>query len=301
MKKLTIVFFFVLLCGLRLGAQTQSSCQLQQISNVNFFTYSSYAIQSTGSISVNCTSGVAYSIGISAGGTSSATTTNRMMNCSGCTPSTLGYQLFSNASYTTNWGNNIGSDTVAETGTGSSQTITVYGQIPALEAFYASSNGSNYNDSVTVTIYCSACTSGISANNQGLTVHLQQTAVGCGITATDLNFGNYTGAQSTAATTISVGCSSGTSYNVGLSAGTATGATVTNRSMTLTGGSTLLKYELLRGSYTGSNWGDSKAANWASGSGTGLVQNLTVYGVIPAGQSVTQGTYTDTITATLTY
>ena len=132
-------------------------------------------------------------------------------------------------------------------------------------------------------------------------MHLQQTAVGCGITATDLNFGNYTGAQSTAATTISVGCSSGTSYNVGLSAGTATGATVTNRSMTLTGGSTLLKYELLRGSYTGSNWGDSKAANWASGSGTGLVQNLTVYGVIPAGQSVTQGTYTDTITATLTY
>jgi spore coat protein U-like protein len=90
-------------------------------------------------------------------------------------------------------------------------------------------------------------------------------------------------------------------HNVGLSAGTATGATVSNRSMTLTGGITLLKYDLLRGSYTGSNWGQTIGTDTVTGSGTGFVQSLIVYGKIPAGQSVAQGTYTDTITATITY
>jgi spore coat protein U-like protein len=255
-------------------------------------------VQSSGWVKVNCTSGIAYTIAINAG--ASGSTTNRTMYCSSCTPTTLGYQLFSNASHTTNWGNNIGSDTVAGTGTGSDQTYTVYAQIPANEYFFASGYGGNYTDSVIVTIGCSQCTS-FSANPQSMGITLQQTAVGCGITANDMNFGNYTGAQSTTTTTILVGCSSGTSYTVGLSTGTANGATVSNRNMTLTGGSTLLKYELLQGSYTGSNWGDSKASNWASGTANGTVQSLTVYGKIPAGQSVAQGTYTDTITATITY
>jgi spore coat protein U-like protein len=39
-----------------------------------------------------------------------------------------------------------------------------------------------------------------------------------------------------------------------------------------------------------------------AGTGTGVVHSLTVYGQIPAGQSVTTtGSYTDTITATVTY
>jgi spore coat protein U-like protein len=299
MKKWTIVFLFLLLGTGRLEAQ---SCQLGQRNDLQFYQYNSVAVTTTGSVAVTCTSGIAYTIALNAGTTSGATTTSRMMYCGNCTPSTLGYQLFSDASYATNWGNNIGSDTVSGTGTGNAQTFTIYGKIPALEAFYASTNGSNYNDSVTVAIACSKCSrNNISGNNQTFTVHLQQTALGCGISASDLSFGNYTGTALSATTTIQVGCSSNTAYNVGLSAGTANGATVTNRSMILNGGSTLLKYKLLQGSYTGSNWGQTIGTDTVTGSGTGLVQNLTVYGQIPAGQSVTQGTYTDTITATITY
>jgi spore coat protein U-like protein len=300
MKKLTIPLLLLLICGGRLGAETQKTCQLQQLYNVSFMTYSSYAIQSTGSVMVNCTSGVAYSIALSAGGAAGATVNNRAMTCSSCTPSTLGYQLFKDATYTVNWGNEAATD-VNATGTGNSQTFTIYGQIPANEAFYASTYGSNYNDySVLVTIYCNTCTN-ISANNQNITVHLQQTEVGCGISATDLNFGNYTGTVLNATTAIQVGCSSGTTYKVGLSAGNGAGASTNDRRMTLSGGSAQLKYGLFSDSGRRTNWGNTAGTDTVSGTGTATTQTLTVYGQVPAKQSVAQGTYTDTITATLTY
>jgi spore coat protein U-like protein len=292
MKRLMIFLILLLLCGARLGAQ---NCQLGSIQQVSFMTYSGATVQTTGSIGVTCTSGTAYNIELSAGYSGSAT--NREMYCSNCTPQTLGYQLFSNASYTVNWGNTTLTD-VSATGTGSNQNFTVYAQIPALESFYAGSNGSNYTDLVTVTIVCNSCTS-ISGNNQGLNVHLQQTAAGCGISASDLNFGNYAGKVVNALSTLQVGCSSGTSYHVGLSAGTATGATVTTRQ--LQNGTALLSYALYSNTGRTTNWGNTAATNWVSGTGTGVVQQLTVYGQLPAGQYVTPGSYTDTITASVTY
>lgn len=88
--------------------------------------------------------------------------------------------------------------------------------------------------------------------------------------------------------------------NVGLNAGTATGATVANRSMTGPA-STLLGYKLFSNSARTINWGNTVGADTVAGSGTGLAQSLTVYGQIPAGQYVKPGSYTDTITATITY
>jgi spore coat protein U-like protein len=292
MKRLMIFLFFLLLCGARLGAQ---SCQLSSIQQVSFITYSGATVQTTGSIGVNCTSGVAYYIEISAGHSGSAT--SRVMYCSGCTPQTLGYQLFSNASYTVNWGDTT-STGVSATGTGSNQNFTIYAQIPANEAFFANGYGSNYTDIVTVTIVCNSCRN-ISANNQGLNVHLQQTAAGCGISASNLNFGNYTGTVNNATTTLQVGCTSGTSYHVGLDAGTASGATVTTRKMQ--NGTATLAYALYSNSGRTTNWGNTSATNWWAGTGTGAAQTLTVYGQVAAGQYVTPGSYTDTITATISY
>jgi spore coat protein U-like protein len=292
MKRLMIFLVFLLLCGARLGAQ---SCQLSGTTQVSFGTYSGATLQTTGGVSVNCTSGVAYNIELSAGYSGSAT--NREMDCSSCTPQTLGYQLFSNASYTTNWGNTPSTD-LSATGTGSNQNFTIYAQIPALEAFYASGSGSNYTDNLIVTIVCNSCTS-ISGNNQGLNVHLQQTAVGCGISASNLNFGNYTGTVLNATTTLQVGCTSGTAYNVGLNAGTATGATVTTRAMQ--NGTALLNYALYSNSGRTTNWGNTVGTDTVAGTGTGVAQPLTVYGQIAAGLHPTPGTYTDTITAAVTY
>jgi len=282
MKKLTIPLFLLLICGLRLGAQQINGGQIY------FQSYTSASERLTSQpMYVSCPTN--YSVALNQG-TYGTSVTNRMMKASN--GNTMQYQLFTDATYSTNWGNTTGSEVTGTSANGIN--VYVYAQIPALQAFSPSGNF-RYSDTVTATLTC-----GSTQINSTISVQVQEVDTGCGISASDLSFGNYTGTALNATTTIQVGCSNGT-YNVGLSAGTATGATVSNRSMTLTGGITLLKYDLLRGSYTGSNWGQTIGTDTVTGSGTGFVQSLIVYGKIPAGQSVAQGTYTDTITATITY
>jgi hypothetical protein len=47
-------------------------------------------------------------------------------------------------------------------------------------------------------------------------------------------------------------------------------------------------------------WGNT-LSNWESGTGSGLGQSLTVYGLVPAQTTPAPGIYTDTIVATVTY
>jgi spore coat protein U-like protein len=288
---LSLLLFF----GVRLGAQT---CQINGTTGVYFGTYSSVTIQTTGAINVTCTKGTAYSLGINAGSTSGATVTNRMLYCSGCTPAKLGYGLFIDAGYTQNWGSPTNGIMASETGTGSAQSITVYAKLPGAEAYYAGSNGANYADVVVVTLVCSSCKT-ISGSPQNLNLNVAGTAEGCGISATALSFGNYSGTAVQGTATINVGCgSTGHAYTVGLNAGTATGATVTTRAMT--GTSAVLNYSLYSNSGMTTNWGNT-SGSWVSRTSNGANQPLTVYGQIPAGQYVASGTYADTITATITY
>jgi spore coat protein U-like protein len=122
----------------------------------------------------------------------------------------------------------------------------------------------------------------------------------CIVSATALPFGNYTGAVVNASSTVTVTCTSGTTYTVGLNPGLTTGATVTTRQMGITQPAGGLNYSLLTTSYTGANWGNS-SGSWVSGTGSGAAQALTVYGVLPAAQYVPPGSYTDTIAVTVTY
>jgi spore coat protein U-like protein len=292
MRKLAVTLFLLAIYSIPLSAQ--GTCQFSNTIAVFFQSYSSATVQTTGSVQFTCTSGTAYTIGISAGSTPGATITNRLL-LRGTDGATLGYQLFSNASYSVNWGNSAGTNWVTGTGTGSQQTATVYAQILGGEAFYTTQNGTNFLDTVTVTLSW-----GSSQVTRTLQVTLQQVAPGCGIGANALNFGTYTGAVLNATTTLQVACSSGTTYNVGLDAGTGAGATTTTRDMTGPGGNEL-KYQIFSNSGHSVNWGNTVGTNTVSGTGANGIQNLTVYGQIPAGQSGLSGIYTDTITATLTY
>jgi len=112
-------------------------------------------------------------------------------------------------------------------------------------------------------------------------------------------FGNYTGAVNNATSTVTVTCTNTTPYTVGLSAGLATGATVTTRKMQ--NGTALLPYALYSNSGRTTNWGNSAATNWVSGTGNGTAQALTVYGRVAAALYPTPGSYSDTITVTVTY
>ena len=98
---------------------------------------------------------------------------------------------------------------------------------------------------------------------------------------------------------MTVSCTSTTTYDVGLSAGLATGASVTTRKMQ--NGAALLAYALYSNSTHTTNWGNTAATNWVAGTGSGVAQPLTVYGQIAAGQYPTPGSYSDMITATVTY
>jgi spore coat protein U-like protein len=78
---------------------------------------------------VTCTNTTPYNIALNPGTATSATVTTRKMT--GPSSATLNYSLYSNSGMTTNWGQTTGTDTVSGTGNGSSQAITVYGQVPA--------------------------------------------------------------------------------------------------------------------------------------------------------------------------
>ena len=122
----------------------------------------------------------------------------------------------------------------------------------------------------------------------------------CIVSATPMAFGSYTGVLiNTVTSTITVTCTNTTPYNVGLSAGLATGATVTTRKMT--SGANTLGYSLFSDSGRTQNWGVTIGTDTVAGTGNGAAQVLTVYGQVAAGQYVTPATYTDTITATVTY
>jgi spore coat protein U-like protein len=122
----------------------------------------------------------------------------------------------------------------------------------------------------------------------------------CVISGNTLAFGTYTGSAIPMTTTLSVTCSSGTTYNVGLNAGTASGATVTARAMTGPGGATL-NYAMYQDTNHTTNWGQTVGTDTEAGTGNGSAQTLTVYGQLAAGQYPAPGSYSDTITATVTY
>lgn len=125
----------------------------------------------------------------------------------------------------------------------------------------------------------------------------------CSVSANNLSFGDYDPTSSTpldVTTTITVLCTLGTSFSVGLDEGDGSGASVTSRLMT-NGGSTL-NYGLYQNAGRSTNWGNSVGSDTpAAQNALALGNDLTVYGRVPEGQNVAQGTYTDDVTVTVTY
>ena len=105
----------------------------------------SSAVDSDADITVLCTEGVVYDIGLSAGDNGGGVTTARKM-LNGANDVT--YDLFSDAGRSSHWGDIIDTDTVSATGTGANQTFTVYGRVPVQDTPPAGT----YTDTITVTV-----------------------------------------------------------------------------------------------------------------------------------------------------
>ncbi len=128
-------------------ATVQGTCSITA-SSMAFGIYTGAILPTTSTITVDCNGGTLYNVGLNPGLATGATVSTRKMTGTFTPANTLGYGLFSNSGHTANWGQTIGTDTVAGTGSGVAQPLTVYGQIPAGTV----PNPDSYADTITATI-----------------------------------------------------------------------------------------------------------------------------------------------------
>lgn len=124
----------------------------------------------------------------------------------------------------------------------------------------------------------------------------------CSVAAANLDFGTYnplSPSPTSATTTITIQCTLLSAYTIGLNAGTGSGATVAVRKMTKVADT--LNYSLYQDAAHSLVWGETIGIDTVAGVGTGLATPTTVYGLIPASQSVNTGAYADTITVSVNY
>ncbi|CAN5306962.1 spore coat U domain-containing protein [soil metagenome] len=125
----------------------QAECKLQSAGNLSFGTDGvlDTVITSTSALSVQCTNGTTYAVGLDAGAGAGATTSVRRMTAAGAT---LTYALYRDSNRTQLWGDVVATDTFGGTGNGSAQTVTVYGSVPVQSTPAAGA----YTDTVQVTV-----------------------------------------------------------------------------------------------------------------------------------------------------
>jgi spore coat protein U-like protein len=113
-----------------------------------FGNYTSAQVDQTNTVTVTCTVGTGYTLGLDAGAASGATVTTRAMTGGGSGTDTLPYFLYSDAGRTTNWGNSSGT-WVSNTATLTPTIHTVYGRI--LASITSASVGA-YTDTINITV-----------------------------------------------------------------------------------------------------------------------------------------------------
>jgi len=126
-------------------ATVLSTCAVAA-SPLAFGNYSMAQVDSSAPVLVTCTNGTTYTVGLSAGVGTGASVASRKLT--GPASQALTYSLYGDVGRTTVWGQTIGVDTVAGTGNGAAQTLTVYGRVPASQG----PGPGAYTDTITVTL-----------------------------------------------------------------------------------------------------------------------------------------------------
>jgi spore coat protein U-like protein len=131
---------------LGISATVVATCVVATPSALAFGTYAPTSASNGNTlISVTCTTGSTYNVGLDKGANGADVTHRQMKNGT----NTLNYTLTRDSSGgSQNFGETAGTDTVAGLGTGSAVTTTVYGQVPAGQ--YVATGA--YTDTVNVTI-----------------------------------------------------------------------------------------------------------------------------------------------------
>ena len=143
-----------------------------------------------------------------------------------------------------------------------------------------------------------------------LTVQITITAA-CTINAATLNFGSNVAGTTliasavTGSTTVSVTCTNGSPYSIGMD----NGANVSGSQRRMKSGANYLNYGLYVDSGYVNPWTTGASNSTCTttsdcylGTGNGSAQSVNIYGQVPSvGTAPPTGTYTDTVTMTITY
>jgi len=227
----------------------------------------------------------------------------------------VNFDLYQNSAHTTEWGNytnsylgggNQTSFTSNSSGNISNKTITVYAvldgsQQTAIPGSYSETMSGSSSNELQYGSTSGNCPTGSHTSQYSFTVSATLVA-GCNVSATTLNFGS-SGVLASAVnqtSTVTATCTSTTPYNIGLNAGNGSGSTVTTRKMTGSGGATI-NYSLYSNSTRTTNWGNTVGTDTVAGTGSGVAQNYTVYGQVPAQTTPAPATYSDTVVVTVTF
>ena len=112
----------------------QNECRVGTVSTLDFGSsgFLTSNLDATTSVSVTCTSGTPYRVGLDAGVGAGATTSSRRMTRTAAPLSTVDYGLYRDAGRSLNWGNDsaVGSDTQNGTGSGTAASYPIYGRVP---------------------------------------------------------------------------------------------------------------------------------------------------------------------------
>jgi spore coat protein U-like protein len=126
----------------------------------------------------------------------------------------------------------------------------------------------------------------------------------CTISTTSVNFGSYSvfaGSATDSTGTVTITCN-GAAHDVVVSLSKGASPTFSPRTMMM--GSEVLSYNLYRDAARTSIWGDGTAGTSTytnANPPNNAAISITVYGRVPAGQDVSAGAYSDTVSAVINF
>ena len=198
-----------------------------------------------------------------------------------------------------------------------SRTLPVYGRVPAIPVGTSAGNYQAqmggivlqyaWSNSTTPADCFQTAGGGGGSANVGYSGSTATVSNSCSIAisqTTNLDFGTYSSLATNhdSTSTISLACPANTSWRVGLNNGI--NASAAQRRMKSPAGN-FINYELYRDNNRIQRWGNDTTGGSDTVNGSGSSQAnptvLTVYGRTPVQAIAPAGTYTDTITVTLTY
>ena len=126
----------------------------------------------------------------------------------------------------------------------------------------------------------------------------------CRVSVSDLAFGSYTSNSTTPVqgqTTIQLLCAPGTTAEISLDAGSAPGGNTSRRNLQQDSGNDRMDYDLFQDPGRTIHWGDRSGNDTKEVVTADAPLMVPIYGEIPGGQRVREGTYSDIITVSVSY